>query len=130
LGGFSVLNYRADLKAKARDLRSNMTDAEQKLWHQLRRKQILGVQFFRQRPIGEYIVDFHAPMLKPVIELDGSQHQENGAIEYDAVRTAHLESIGLNVMRFNNLQVLSETANVLEVIHQFLHVRQSLPASL
>ena len=125
-----MLNYRADLKAKARDLRSNMTDAEQKLWHQLRRKQILGVQFFRQRPVGEYIVDFHAPTLRLVIELDGSQHREIGAIEYDAVRTAYLELIGLSVIRFDNLQVLNETANVLEAIHRFIQARQSLPASL
>ncbi len=107
-----------------------MTDAEQKLWHHLRRRQLHDVQFFRQRPIGEYIVDFYAPTIKMVIELDGSQHQEHGAINYDALRTAYLESLGLTVMRFDNLQALNETDSVLEMIHQFAQRQKSLPASL
>ena len=125
-----MLNYRSDLKAKARQLRSNATDAEHRLWCHVRRKQILGVQFFRQRPIGEYIVDFHAPTAKLVIELDGSQHQEDRAIIYDSTRTAYLESLGLSVMRFNNLQIFNETDSVLEMIYRFIGVKKSLPASL
>ena len=125
-----VLNYRADLKTKARELRSHMTDAEQKLWHHLRCKQILGIQFYRQRPLGEYILDFHAPAVGLVVELDGSQHQERGAINYDSLRTAYLESLGLTVIRFDNLQALNETGSVLEMIHQFIVGQQSLPASL
>lgn len=125
-----MLTYRSDLKAKARRLRSNMTDAEKRLWLHLRRKQILGVQFFRQLPIGEYIVDFHAPTMKLVIELDGSQHMGRGAISYDTIRTSYLKSFGFNVMRFDNLQALNETASVLEAIYQFIDDRQSLPASL
>ena len=120
-----MLNYRADLKAKARQLRSNMTDAEQKLWYQLRRKQLLGIQFYRQRPLGEYIVDFHAPEVELVVEVDGSQHQEQDAIQYDSARTAYLKSLGLTVMRFDNLQVLNETDSVLEMIHQYVRDRQS-----
>lgn len=120
-----MLNYRADLKGKARQLRSNMTDAEQKLWYQLRRKQLLGIQFYRQRPLGEYIVDFHAPEVELVVEVDGSQHQEQDAIQYDSARTAYLKSLGLTVMRFDNLQVLNETDSVLEMIHQYVRDRQS-----
>ena len=120
-----MLNYRADLKAKARQLRSNMTDAEQKLWYQLRRKQLLGIQFYRQRPLGEYIVDFHAPEVELVVEVDGSQHQQQDAIQYDSARTAYLKSLGLTVMRFDNLQVLNETDGVLEMIHQYVRDRQS-----
>ena len=97
-----------------------MTDAEQKLWHRLRRKQLLGVQFFRQRPIGEYIVDFYAPTVKLVVELDGSQHREQDAIHYDSSRTSYLNSLGINVLRFDNLQALNETDSVLEMIHHFL----------
>ena len=97
-----------------------MTDAEQKLWHRLRRKQLLSVQFFRQRPIGEYIVDFYAPTMKLVIELDGSQHQEQDAIHYDSSRTLFLNSLGLNVLRFDNLQALNETDSVLEMIYHFI----------
>ena len=108
----------------------SMTDAEQKIWHHVRRKQVLGVQFFRQRPIGEYIVDFYAPTIKLVIEIDGSQHMERSAITYDSDRTFHFESLGLKVMRFDNLQALNETDSVLEMIHQFIRRQKSLLASL
>ncbi len=56
-----MLKYNPQLKTKARTLRITLTDAEQRLWERLRRKQILGVQFYRQKPIGNYIVDFYAP---------------------------------------------------------------------
>jgi len=125
-----VLNYRPDLKQKARSLRSNMTDAEQKLWHHLRRKQLRDLQFFRQRPNGKYIVDFYAPTVKLVIELDGSQHLEDDAVAYDVARTAYLESIGIQVLRFDDLQVLNEIEGVLEIILQSIDHRKSLPASL
>lgn len=125
-----VLNYRHDLKQKARSLRSNMTDAEQALWHRLRRKQLRDTQFFRQRPIDKYIVDFYAPMAKLVIELDGSQHQRDDALSYDTSRTAYLESIGIQVLRFDNLQVLNEIEGVLEVILQSIDHRKSHPTSL
>ena len=125
-----MLTYRSDLTAKARQLRTNMTDAEQKLWYHVRQKQILGVQFFRQRPIGEYIVDFYAPSIKLVLELDGSQHMEHGAIGYDSIRTSYFESLGLSVMRFDNLQILNETDSVLDMIYRFISVKKSLPVSL
>ncbi len=121
-----MLNYRADLKVKARQLRSSMTDAEQNIWHHLRRKQMFGIQFYRQRPLGEYIVDFYAPTIKLAIELDGSQHQEQDAINYDSLRTTYLESLGLKVMRFDNLQALNETDSVLEMIHRFIQRQKSL----
>lgn len=69
-----MLKYDEELKHPARKLRSGMTDAERLLWSRLRGKQILGVQFYRQKPLGRYIVDFHAPAVKHVVEVDGSQH--------------------------------------------------------
>ena len=121
-----MLIYRHDLKQKARLLRANMTDAEQRLWHHLRRKQLFNVQFLRQLPIGEYIVDFHAPTVQLVVEIDGSQHMNNDAIAYDSSRTIHLESLGMHVLRFDNLQVLNETNSVLEMIYRVIHDRKSL----
>jgi very-short-patch-repair endonuclease len=56
-----MLRYSRHLKGVARLLRWNLTDAESRLWSRLRRKQILGVQFYRQKPIGNYVVDFYAP---------------------------------------------------------------------
>lgn len=125
-----MLNYRDTLKPLARQLRGKMTDAEQKLWFHLRRKQILNVTFYRQRPIGEYIVDFYAPSQKLVIEIDGSQHFEADQAASDTTRSAHLESLGLHVMRFDNHQVLMTTASVLEMIHRYIDDRKSLPPSL
>ena len=67
-----MLRYKRHLKGKARELRKNMTDSERVLWSRLRGKQLLGVQFYRQKPIGEFIVDFYAPKTKLVVEVDGS----------------------------------------------------------
>ncbi len=85
-----MLQYNRTLKHKARRLRKNMTDTERLLWSRLRRKQILGVQFYRQKPIGNYIVDFYAPKMKLVVEVDGSQHLEEKHLEEDKRRDAYL----------------------------------------
>jgi len=82
-----MLNYNPRLKPRARALRSNLTDAEQRLWTRLRRKQILGVQFYRQRTIGNYIVDFYAPAAELVVEVDGAQHLAPANTEYDKRRS-------------------------------------------
>jgi hypothetical protein len=81
LGGFfemprRILLYNNKLKYRARFLRKNMTESEQKLWSRLRGKQLLGVQFYRQKPIGNFIVDFFAPKAELLVEVDGSQHSE------------------------------------------------------
>ena len=94
-----------------------MTDAERFLWFRLRRKQVLGVQFYRQKPLLEFIVDFYAPAASLVIELDGAQHLSAAGIAADARRTVALESLGLRVLRFDDLQVLTQTRAVMEAIH-------------
>lgn len=111
-----MLTYRPALKSNARKLRSDMTDAEQLLWEKLRRKQLHGVQFYRQKPIGPYIVDFYAPATALAVEIDGSQHLETDAVKRDATRDEYLTKQGLQVLRFDNLQVLKETDAVLNVI--------------
>ena len=115
-----MLPYNRRLKTKARSLRTNPTDAELHLWYRLRRKQILGVQFYRQKPIGNYIADFYAPATKLVVELDGAQHLELGQAKYDAQRTRDLEQQGLKVIRFDDRQVLLETESVLEAIFHYV----------
>jgi very-short-patch-repair endonuclease len=99
-------------------LRSGLTDAEQRLWNRLRRQQILGVQFYRQRPIGNYIVDFYAPTAQLVVEVDGSQHEEPMQARRDRVRSGYLESLGLTVLRFDDRQVLLELDSVAEEIYR------------
>jgi len=122
-----LLKYEPRLKPYARRLRSNMTDAEQLLWRHLRRKQILGVQFYRQKPIGLFIVDFYAPALALVIELDGGQYFEPDAMKYDRQRDEYLRQQGLCVMRFDNLQVMKETESVLNIIYEFAKSPPSPP---
>ena len=111
-----MIKYNRGLKTHARALRSGMTDAEQTLWSKLRYRQIHGVQFYRQKPIGCYIVDFYAPSAKLVVELDGSQHFEREHAKRDAVRDSYLQGLGLQVLRFDNLQMLRELEAVLDEI--------------
>ena len=117
LGNKKMLTYSKIVKPLARELRNNQTDAEVLLWSRIRRKQILGVQFNRQKPIDRYIVDFYSASTKLVIELDGIQHYEIDAIEYDFERTKMLESFGLKVMRFDNSLIFSELDNVISIIY-------------
>ena len=108
--------YGRTLKEPARLLRANMTDAEQVLWQRIRRKQLRNVQFYRQKPLLSFIVDFYCPAAKLVIELDGSQHYEEAHQIKDRLRDEALGKIGLRVLRFDNRQVLLETEAVLAVI--------------
>lgn len=110
--------YNPKLKEHSRTLRTNMTDAEQVLWHRIRRKQIQGVQFYRQKPLLSFIVDFYCPAAKLVIELDGNQHFEAEHQEKDQARDSALAGLGLHVLRFDNRQVLLETDAVLSVIDE------------
>ena len=111
-----MIKYNRKLKEKARRLRTQMTDSERALWGRLRRKQVHSVQFYRQKPIGNYIVDFYAPKAKIVVEVDGSQHMESEQAARDLQRDAFLASQGLRVLRFDDLQVLKEIEGVMEVI--------------
>ncbi len=111
-----MIRYNRKLKEKARRLRTQMTDSERALWARLRRKQVQSVQFYRQKPIGNYIVDFYAPRAKIVVEVDGSQHMESEQAALDQQRDAFLASQGLRVLRFDSRQVLKEIEGVMEVI--------------
>jgi len=111
-----MLRYNPHLKQPARRLRTAMTDAEQRLWSRLRGKQVLAVQFYRQKPIGNHIVDFYAPAASLVVEVDGGHHSESAQAEQDEARTVYLQQQGLRVVRFTNREVLQEVDAVLEAI--------------
>lgn len=112
--------YDHRLKSLARQLRSKQTAAEQKLWHPLGRDQ-LGVRFYRRRPLGSYILDFHAPKAQLVVELDGSQHRDDPEQRRrDLQRDAWLQAQGIRVLRFDDRQALQETRAVLQRIFQAL----------
>ncbi|MEH6389457.1 MAG: endonuclease domain-containing protein [Pseudomonas profundi] len=121
-----MLPYKKELKPRARALRQDMTVAEQLLWAWLRRKQVLGVQFYRQKPLAGYIVDFYCAAAKLVVELDGGQHFEPAELVKDQRRTVQLEGLGLKVVRFDNRQVLVELEDVLNVIFVELENRLGL----
>ncbi len=120
-----MLKYNANLKSIGRRLRQNLTDSERTLWMRLRGRQLLGVQFYRQKPIGDYVVDFYAPKAKLVlvIEIDGSQHFEAHHAEKDKERDGYLSGLGLMVLRFNSRQVLKETEATLEIIYRTIAER-------
>ena len=113
-----MFHYNPRLKTQARSLRANPTDAELRLWYRLRRKQILGVQFYRQKTIGNYIVDFYAPAAKLVVEVDGAHHFILSQAEYDKQRSEYLEQRGLRVLRFDDRQVLLQIESVAQAIFQ------------
>ena len=118
-------NYKKSLKPFSRKLRAEMTDAEQLLWSRLRRKQISGLQFYRQKPIAGYIADFYCAAINLVIELDGSQHYELEDKENDLARDSVMQSLGLQVLRFDNLQILNEIDGVMNKIVQVVEERLS-----
>jgi very-short-patch-repair endonuclease len=100
----------------ARNLRRRSTDAENRLWQQLRSRQLEGAKFTRQTTIGPHIADFACRSARLVVELDGGRHSP----ETDAPRTATIEAFGYRVIRFWNNEVLENTQGVLEVIRQEL----------
>ena len=122
-----MLPYKKHLKPKACDLRKKMTDSEIKLWSKLRRKQVLDVQFYRQKPLGPYIVDFYAPRATLVIEVDGSQHSLPQAQGYEHERDMYLQQQGLTVLHFNSREVLMEIDDVMEVVFEKVSERLNPP---
>ncbi len=102
--------------ARARRLRRNATEAERELWISLRQLKHAGLHFRRQPPIGAYFPDFACHRSKLVVELDGSQHAEAQAAQYDSERTAFLVSRGYRVLRFWNSDVLRNCEGVVEAI--------------
>ncbi|MCW8037717.1 MULTISPECIES: DUF559 domain-containing protein [Acinetobacter] len=111
--------YNKNLKQPSRDLRNNMTDAEKRLWSKLRAKQILGLQFYRQKPLLNFIVDFYCPAANVVIECDGGQHFTDEGLEADRVRDETLAQLGLKVLRFDNGEVMREIDAVVEKIYLY-----------
>ena len=118
--------YNPKIKTTARTLRKNMTDSELKLWSRIRRRQIFGLQFYRQRPIGNYIVDFYCPKAQLVLEVDGLQHMQELAVRKDNYRDSYLKQQGIKVLKFDNLQVLKQLDAVVDKVSQTVASRLSL----
>ena len=121
--------YSQETLTKAKELRANQTDAEGLLWYYLQNKQLDSHKFRRQQPIGNYIVDFVCLEKKLIIELDGSQHNEEKGIKYDQKRTEFLQQSGFRVLRFWNDQIFKNMPDVLDGIF-FELSSDPLPGSL
>ncbi|ENW24864.1 hypothetical protein F925_01520 [Acinetobacter lwoffii NCTC 5866 = CIP 64.10 = NIPH 512] len=102
----------------AKSMRHTATNAEKLMWQILRAKRFMNLKFRRQHVIQPYIVDFYCHEIGLVIELDGSQHGMDDAVEYDDERTKFLEALGLTVVRYWNHDVLGRTDVVLEHLWQ------------
>ncbi len=103
----SKIINREEQKEFRRKLRNDMPKPEQKLWYYIRNRQIEGVKFRRQCSIGKYIVDFYSFEKKLVIEIDGDSHFESDeALAKDKIRTEFLESQGIKILRFTNVDVM------------------------
>lgn len=95
--------YNKSLVTNAQNLRRNMTEEEKHLWYDFLKK--LPVNVNRQKPIGNYIVDFYISSSKLAIELDGVQHTMPENEEYDKKRSEYLESLGITILRYSNLSI-------------------------
>ena len=107
--------YNKNNISLAKELRKNMTDEERKLWYLFLRD--YKVRFQRQKAIGRYIVDFYCARAKLAVELDGSGHFTDEQEAYDKERTNYLNSIGISVLRYTNLELQRSFKEVCEDIN-------------
>ena len=122
------LRYNKNHKDNARMLRRNMTKPERFLWSKIRSKQVQGLQWYQQKPIANYIVDFYCPKAKLVIEIDGDQHYEETMRVKDEERDNALQSLDICVLRFGNNDIFQNIEGVLMSIQRAID--KSLPISL
>ncbi|MEK6678929.1 MAG: endonuclease domain-containing protein [Nitrospirota bacterium] len=101
---------------KCRNLRKNQTDAENKLWRILRSRQLNGIKFRRQFSVDRYILDFYSPEHKLCIEADGGQHYEDKGRQKDEIRAQKLSQLGIQILRFNDNEILNNIEGVCEII--------------
>jgi very-short-patch-repair endonuclease len=112
-----ILFYNTKLKGQSRRLRKSMTDTERLLWSKIRGKQLKGYQFYRQRIIGNYIVDFYCPKAKLVIEIDGGQHYAGEELKKDKIRDDYMREHELKVLRASDREVFENLNGVVDRIY-------------
>jgi very-short-patch-repair endonuclease len=120
-----IIPYNPELKILAKELRRNMTLSEVLLWNELKHKQMLECDFDRQRPIGDFIVDFYCKDLSLAIEIDGDTHIYR--YDYDDERQRSLEELGVHFLRFEDIEVKKNMNNVLKVIEDW--IRKNKPTT-
>ena len=116
----AIIHYNPDLKKLASKLRNQSTQSEIRLWEELKGRKLNGYRFIRQKPIGDYIVDFFCKEAGLVIELDGISHHFEATMDKDERKQSYLESIGLKVLHFDDEEVMTDIPNVLRAIEHAL----------
>jgi very-short-patch-repair endonuclease len=119
-----LIKYNSKNKHLSRVLRKKSTLAEVLLWNELKGRKILNYQFMRQKPIGNYIVDFYCSPLKLVVEIDGLTHI--GKEDYDLKREKYLTSIGLIVLRFFDNDVKQNMSGVIGALYEWIDKNKKL----
>lgn len=122
------IHYKPELKKLARQLRNRATQSEIKLWQYLKGKQLDGYDFHKQKPMGDYIVDFFCPKLKLAIELDGYTHGFENVFEKDNIKTRILNEMGIMVLRFNDADVMKNIDGVLGCIREYIKTHTPGPS--
>jgi very-short-patch-repair endonuclease len=115
-----IYHYNPKLKQRARELRNNSTLSEVLLWNELKNGKMKGKDVHRQKPIMNFIVDFFCPELALAIEIDGNSHDSKNAYQKDAERQREIEGLGIQFLRFNDLDVKRNMPGVLSVIVQWI----------
>ncbi|MDX8524695.1 DUF559 domain-containing protein [Mesorhizobium sp. MSK_1335] len=103
-------------RKNAKSMRRSMTDAELKLWNELRAHRLMGMSFRRQVPVGPYIVDFACSAHRLIVEVDGSQHADAEHLRHDEARSVYLSASGWTILRFWNDDVIRDIDNVCQHI--------------
>jgi len=115
-----IIPYNPKLKEFARQLRNNSTTTEIYLWLKLKRKQMYGYDFQRQKPIDNYILDFFCHELMLGIEIDGYSHELLEVFNKDTKKTQKMNDIGISILRFSDYQIIKDMENVLRCIEHFI----------
>lgn len=115
-----IIPYNPKLQELAKKLRQNMTFSEVKLWNELKNGQLMRYDFDRQRPIGNYIVDFFCKDLQLAIEVDGITHLDEKIIEKDFIRQEDIESYGVSFLRFDALLVVNKVEAAVREIRNWV----------
>ncbi|MDP4262046.1 MAG: endonuclease domain-containing protein [Bacteroidota bacterium] len=114
------LPYNVNLREFSRQLRNHSTLGEILLWKKLRAGGMMNYQFNRQKPLNRYIVDFYCKTVNLVIEVDGSYHNDEEQIIKDKERQKILECMGLNFLRFSEMEVRKDIEQVLKIIENYI----------
>ena len=115
-----IISYTPNLKELARQLRNNSTKAEIILWQKLKRKQMYGYDFHRQKPVDNYRIDFFCHELMLGIEVDGYSHQIIEVFNKDVKKEGVMNMLGIHILRFSDEQVLKDTDNVIRAIEWYI----------